>query len=106
MRKRENEKNAPGTTRQNVSVTTESLPKHSDVNHPQKSNSASGFLGIDKDAQGAADRFMAKLTGNGFIMSLSKNTGKNYTEEKQARDSMAVIEFTKTEVFKNILKLR
>jgi len=61
---------------------------------------------IDKDAQGAANRFMAKLTGNGFIMSRSKNTGENYTEKKQARDSKAVREFTKTEVFKNILKLR
>ena len=60
---------------------------------------------IDKDAQGAANRFMAKLTGNGFTMSRSKNTGENYTEKKQARDSKAVIEFTKTEVFKNILKL-
>jgi hypothetical protein len=61
---------------------------------------------IDKDAQGAADRFMAKLTGNGFIMSRSKNTAVNYDQKKQARDSMAVNEFTKTEVFKNILKLR
>jgi hypothetical protein len=61
---------------------------------------------IDKDAQGAANRFMAKLTGNGFVMSRSKNTAENYTEKKQARDSMAVAEFTKTEVFKNILKLR
>jgi len=61
---------------------------------------------IDKDSQGAADRFMAKLTGNGFIMSRSKNTAANYTKQKQTRDSMAVIEFTKTEVFKNILKLR
>ena len=61
---------------------------------------------IDKDAQGAANRFMTKLTGNGFVMSRSKNTAENYSQKKQARDSMAVAEFTKTEVFKNILKLR
>jgi len=61
---------------------------------------------IDKDAQGAADRFMTKLMGNGFIMSQSKNTGENYTEKKQERDSKAVSEFTKTEIFKNILNLK
>jgi hypothetical protein len=61
---------------------------------------------IDKDAQAAADRFMARLTGNGFIMSRSRNTSDNYAKKKQARDSIAVNEFTKTEVFKNILKLQ
>ena len=61
---------------------------------------------IDKDAQGAANRFMAKLTGNGFVMSCSKNTAENYTQKKQARDSMAVAEFTKTEVFKNMRYLK
>jgi len=61
---------------------------------------------IDKDAKGAASRFMKKLTGNGFVMSRSKNTAENYTQKKQARDSLAVAEFTKTEVFKSILKLR
>jgi hypothetical protein len=61
---------------------------------------------IDKDAQGAADRFMVKLTSNGFTMSRSKNNAGNYDKEKQERDSKAVEEFTKTEVFKNILTLR
>jgi len=61
---------------------------------------------IDKDAQSAANRFMTKFTGNGFVMSRSKNTSENYTKKKQMRDSIAVSEFTKTEVFKNILKLR
>ena len=61
---------------------------------------------IDKDAKGAASRFMEKLIGNGFVMSRSKNTAENYTQKKQRRDSIAVAEFTKTEVFKNILKLR
>jgi len=106
MKKRENDEIALRANRRNTAKSSESLPKHLDINHPKKSNSYSGFIGIDKDAQGAADRFMAKLTGNGFTMSRSKNTGENYTEKKQARDSKAVIEFTKTEVFKNILKLR
>ena len=61
---------------------------------------------IDKDAQGAADRFITKLTGKGFTMSRSKNTADNYDKAKQARDSKAVAEFTKTKVFKDILKLR
>jgi hypothetical protein len=61
---------------------------------------------IDKDAQGAANRFMAKLARNGFVMSRSKNTAENYTKKKQGRDSIAVAEFAKTEVFKDILKLR
>ena len=53
---------------------------------------------IDKDAQGAANRFMVKLAENGFAMSRSKNTAENYTQKKQKRDSIAVAEFAKTEV--------
>lgn len=60
---------------------------------------------IDKDAQKAADRFMEKLTNKGFTMSLSKNSGENYDAAKQKRDSNAVAEFTKTKIFKDILKL-
>ena len=60
---------------------------------------------IDKDAQGAANRFMETLTGNGFTMSRSRNTEKDYDSAKQKRDSDAVNEFTKTQIFKDILKL-
>ena len=61
---------------------------------------------IDKDAQGAAKRFMEKLTGKGFTMSRSKNAAEDYDKSKQKRDSEAVIAFTKTKVFQDIKKLR
>ena len=61
---------------------------------------------IDKDAKGAAERFMKKLTGKGFIMSRSKNAEEDYDTKKQKRDSEAVDVFTKTQIFKDILKLR
>ena len=60
---------------------------------------------LDKDAQGAADRFMKKLTGKGFTMSRSKNSGVEYDKAKQNRDSEAVAEFTQTQIFKDIMKL-
>ena len=52
------------------------------------------------------DRFMEKPNGKGFTMPRLKNNEKNYDSAKQKRDSEAVIEFTKTELFKDILKLR
>jgi hypothetical protein len=61
---------------------------------------------IDKDAQDATKRFMVKLAKKGFVMSRSRNTAENYTQKKQRRDSIAVAEFAKTEIFRNILKLR
>lgn len=60
---------------------------------------------IDKNAKAAADRFMKKLTEKSFVMSRSKNSGDNYSKTKQARDSNAVAEFTKTEIFKEILRM-
>ena len=67
-----------------------------------------GFITImiDKDAQGAADRFLEKLKDKGFTISQSKNTGENYDTVKQKRDSEAVIAFTETKVFQDILKLK
>ena len=61
---------------------------------------------IDKDAQGAANRFMEKLTGKGFLMSRSRNAEEDYDKMKQKRDSNAVNEFTKTKVFQDIINLR
>lgn len=58
------------------------------------------------DAKTATNRFMDKLTNNGFTMSLSKNTYENYDTTKQKRDSKLVAEFTKTKLFKDILKLK
>ena len=60
---------------------------------------------IDKDAKGAANRFMEKLAGKGFTMSRSKNSGEDYDSTKQKRDSDAVAEFTKTKIFQDIMKL-
>ena len=61
---------------------------------------------IDKDAQKAANRFMEKLTRKGFTMSRSKNAAENYDKVKQQRDSKAVVEFTKTNLFKDIMALK
>jgi len=59
----------------------------------------------DENAKAAANRFMEKLTGKGFVMSRSQNNGDNYTKTKQKRDSQAVIEFAKTETAKYIMNL-
>ena len=61
---------------------------------------------LDKDAQGAADRFMEKLTSKGFTISRSKNSGKTYSAARQKGDSDAVAEFTKTKIFKDIMNLK
>ena len=61
---------------------------------------------IDKDAKGAAERFMEKLKNNGFTMSRSRNNDENYDLRKQKRDSEAVSAFTKTKLFKGLLKLK
>jgi hypothetical protein len=59
---------------------------------------------IDKDAQGAAKRFMTKLVNKGFTLSCLKSDV--FYHGKQGRTSKAVDEFTKTAVFRDILKLR
>ena len=61
---------------------------------------------IDKDAKGAANRFMEKLNEKAFTMSRIKNNEKNYDLAKQKRDSEAVNEFTKTQLFRDIMKLK
>jgi len=61
---------------------------------------------LDKDAQGAANRFMEKLNGQGFTMSRSQNKEEDYDSAKQERDSKAVAEFTQTGAFQDIMKPR
>ena len=61
---------------------------------------------LDKDAQGAANRFMEKLTGKGFTMPRSQNKEEDYDTVKQERDSKAVAEFTQTGAFQDIIKPR
>ena len=61
---------------------------------------------IDKDAQAATKRFMTKLEGNGFTMSRSQNNENDYDTAKQERDSKAVAEFVKTDLFQDVMKLR
>ena len=61
---------------------------------------------IDKDAQAATERFMAKLKGNGFTMSRSQNNEEDYDKAKQERDSKAVEDFVKTDLFQYVMKQR
>ena len=61
---------------------------------------------IDKDAQAAAKRFMEKLQGNSFTMSRSQNNEDDYDTAKQERDSKAVADFVKTDLFQDVMKLR
>ena len=61
---------------------------------------------LDKDAQAAAERFMTRLEKNGFTMSRSQNNENDYDTAKQNRDSKAVAEFTKTDLFQDVMKLR
>ena len=61
---------------------------------------------LDKNAQAAAERFMAKLEGNGFTMSRSQNNEDDYDKTRQERDSKAVAEFAKTDLFQYVMKLR
>jgi len=59
----------------------------------------------NETAKVAANRFMEKLIGKGFVMSRSQNSGENYTKTKQKRDSLAVTEFAKSETAKYIMNL-
>ena len=59
---------------------------------------------IDKDAEAAAERFMAKLKVNGFTMSRSQNNEEDYDKAKQERDSKAVEDFVKTDLFQYVMK--
>jgi hypothetical protein len=61
---------------------------------------------LDKDAKGAANRFMANLEGKQFTMARSQNTEDDYTATKQERDSSAIEEFVKTDVFQDIMRLK
>ena len=61
---------------------------------------------IDKDAQGAAERFMRKLTDGNFIMEQLPNSEVDYDSFKQQRDSKAVEQFVHTKVFEDIIKLK
>jgi len=59
----------------------------------------------NESAKVAANQFMEKLAGKGFVMSRSQNSGDNYTRTKQKRDSQAVIEFANSETAKYIMNL-
>jgi len=61
---------------------------------------------IDEDSKGAADRFIKKLKNSGFKMSRSKNDAENYGIHKQRRDSKATDEFTKSQLFKDIIEYK
>ncbi len=61
---------------------------------------------IDKDSKAVADRLVAKLTEGGFSMSRSQNSEEDYVLLKQDRDSKAVADFVKTDLFKDIMALR
>jgi hypothetical protein len=61
---------------------------------------------LNKDAKGTAKRFMDKLKNKGFVMARSQNTEEDYTKAKMQRDNKAVKQFTETDLFQDILKLR
>jgi len=59
---------------------------------------------LDKDIQGMTDRFMEKLQACGFTVTRSQNDAEDYDIEKQERDSKATDEFTKSQLFKDIIE--
>jgi len=61
---------------------------------------------LDKDSKAAANRFIEKLKGKGFVMSRSQNKSEDYDLQKQKRDSEAVDEFTKSQFFQDVMKMR
>jgi hypothetical protein len=61
---------------------------------------------LEKDAEAAAKRFMEKLGSGEFTMARSQNTADDYTATRQERDSKAVKDFVKTDLFQDIVKLK
>lgn len=54
------------------------------------------------DETAAAKAFVAKLQGGMYPLERAKNCGVNYSEKKELRDTEAVREFTKSDLFKEI----
>ena len=63
-------------------------------------------VNYEKEAQEAAERFMAKLTNKQFVISRSQNTEDDYDAVKQERDSQAVAKFVETKTFQDIMDLK
>lgn len=61
---------------------------------------------LNKDGKAVADRLVAKLRAKKFTMAQSQNTEEDYTASKQERDSKAVKEFVKTDLFQDIMRLK
>lgn len=53
----------------------------------------------------AAKAYVAKLKDGGYPLDRSKNSGINYCEAKEARDTAAVREFTRSKLFEEIKKM-
>ena len=59
---------------------------------------------IDEGA--AAKEYVRKLAAGEYPLERAKNDGVNYCEIKEERDTAAVKEFTKSELFKEIKKMK
>ncbi len=53
----------------------------------------------------AAKAFIKKLEAGGYPLERAKNSGVNYSETKEVRDTEAVREFVQSELFKEIKKM-
>jgi len=62
---------------------------------------------LDKDADEVADRFIAKLKNDEFFIASISNSEEDYDISKQARDSIAVDEFTQSDFYqKTVMGMR
>lgn len=59
-----------------------------------------------EDGEVVAKEFMDKLKRGEFTMSRSQNSGEDYSIAKQKRDTIAVEEFIKTDLFMDIMDLK
>lgn len=53
----------------------------------------------------AAKAYVAKLEAGGYPLDRSKNSGIDYCETKEVRDTEAVREFTRSNLFEKIKKM-
>ena len=56
------------------------------------------------NSEESTKRFEEKLKSGFYRKDRSRNTEVNYTKEKQERDTKAVEEFTKTEIYHELVK--
>ncbi|MCL2151024.1 MAG: hypothetical protein FWH50_02220 [Coriobacteriia bacterium] len=61
---------------------------------------------MDTRVKEATDRFRQKLTNKGFTMSQSKNHARDYTEQDEEADTQAIIDFSETDAFDHIRKMK